>query len=195
MKNIIATLRAKPGQGAALQKGLLDLVEGTAGEPGAMVYDLLVDDAQPDTVVFCERYRDAAAKAEHLASPYLRQALERATPLLAEAPVLQHLTPVTFIRHGQVEIDGRPVELVVLPIGPANLVYARTERGLLACGAVDPAALEKFGLAAARVRPTRGNSIANLDDLLAGEVREANAKAQTLGIVPGMAGREALKRL
>lgn len=195
MKNIIATFRAKPGQRAALQEKLQDLVNSTAGEPGAMVYDLMSDDAQPDTIVVFEQYRDADAKATHLAAPYLKQALERTAPLVAEAPALQHLTTAAFIRHGQVEVDGREVELVVLPLGPVALVYARTERGLLACGAVDPAALEKFGIPAARVRPTRGTSIANLDDLLTGEVREANAKAQALGVVPGMLGREALRRL
>lgn len=91
-------------------------------------------------------------------------------------------------------IDGKEIEAVVLPIGPVNLVFARTEKGLVSCGAVDPNALEKFGLAAARVRPS-GASVSNLDDLLNGIVREANPTAQALGIAEGMSGREALSRL
>ena len=169
-------------------------MNSTAREPGALVYDLLRDEEHPDTVVVYERYRDAAAKKDHLASEHLRQALDRAAPLLAEPPSLRHLATAAFIRQGQVEVEGRAAELVVLPLGPVNLVYVRTDRGLLTCGAIDPAALEKFGIAAARVRPTRGASIANLDDLLAGEIREANAQAQAVGVVPGMPGREALKR-
>ncbi len=195
MKNIIATFHAKPGQGAALEKILREQVRLTAAEPGAMVYEFLRDDTQPDTLVVYERYRDAAAKAAHLATPYLAETLRLATPLLAGAPTLQHLSTLAAIRHEQTTVDGKAVELVALPIGPVNLVYARTARGLLACGAIDPAAVEKFGIAAARVRPTRGSSIGSLDDLLAGEVREANPAAQALGIQPGMTGRAALANL
>ncbi len=195
MKNIIATLHAKPGQGAALETILREQVRLTAAEPGAMVYELLRDAAQPDTLVVYERYRDAAAKAEHLATPYLAETLRLAAPLLAAAPTMQHLGTLAAIRHEQITVDGKAVELVALPIGPVNLVYARTARGILACGAIDPAALEKFGIAAARVKPTRGGSIGNLDDLLVGEVREANAAAQALGIQPGMTGRAALALL
>ena len=92
-------------------------------------------------------------------------------------------------------VEGRSAEVVVMPIGPVSLVYARTERGMLACGAIDPAALEKFGSAVARVKPTSGSSIGSLDDLFAGEVREANASAQALGIQPGMSGRAAFAKL
>jgi quinol monooxygenase YgiN/uncharacterized protein YunC (DUF1805 family) len=195
MKNIIATLRARPGKGPALENELRSLVRATAKEPGAMVYDLLRDEAQADTVIVYERYRDAAAKADHLAGEALKNTLEKASALLAEPPVLQHLSTSECIRHSQIERDGQTFELVELPIGPVSLVYARTAKGLLACGAIDPMALEKFGVAAARVRPTRGNSIGSLEDLLEGEVREANALAQALGIKAGMGGREALKRL
>lgn len=94
----------------------------------------------------------------------------------------------------KVSIDGREVEAVVLPIGSVNLVYARTAKGLVTCGAIDPMALDKFGIAAARVRPS-GASVANLDDLLAGVVREANLTAQKLGVVVGMTGRDALAKL
>ena len=195
MKNIIATLHAKPGQGAALETILRAQVQLTAREPGAMVYDLLRDDEQPDTVVVYERYRDAEAKAGHLATPDLAETLRQGAPLLAVPPVLQHFTTAACIRHEQVQVEGRSAEVVVLPIGAVSLVYARTERGILACGAIDPAALERFGIAAARVRPATGSSIASLDDLLAGVIREANAPAQALGIVLGMSGRAALSKL
>ena len=195
MQNIIATLRARPGQGAALETILREQVPQTAREPGAMVYDVLRSEDAPDTLVVYERYCDAAAKAEHLATPYLAETLKRAAPLLDGAPVLQHFATTACIRHERTTVDGRPVEVVVLPIGPVNLVYGRTERGILACGAIDPAALERFGIAVARVRPTTGTSIASLEDLLAGEVREANATAQALGIAAGMSGRAAFAKL
>ncbi len=192
MKNIIATLRARPGCGAQLEKILREQVRLTAAEPGAMAYDLLRDDADPGTLVVYERYRDGAAKDTHLGTAYLAETLWQAGPLLAGPPELRHLSTLTCIRHEQRELDGRSVEVVVLPIGPVSLVYARTSTGLLGCGAIDPSALQKFDIPAARVKPAAGSSIGNLEDLLAGEVREANAAAEARGVRPGQSGREAL---
>jgi uncharacterized protein YunC (DUF1805 family) len=93
------------------------------------------------------------------------------------------------------EIDGIPAQVAVLPIGPVSLVYAKTAKGILACGAIDPAALQKFGLPAARVKPVGSPSITSLADLLAGEVREANDAAQALGVTVGMKGREVIAKL
>ena len=76
-----------------------------------------------------------------------------------------------------------------------NLVFAIGERGPLGCGAIDARALQRFGYPAARVRPTTGSSIGTLDDLLGGEVKEANPDATALGVAVGMSGRAALERL
>lgn len=92
-------------------------------------------------------------------------------------------------------IEGRKVQVVVAPIGSVSLVYARTDKGLLTCGAIDPIALNKFGLAAARVKPGASPSIASFDDLLGGTVREANEVAKALGIGEGMKGADALAKL
>ena len=151
MKNIIATFHAKPGQGAALETILREQVRLTAREPGAMVYELWRDEAHPEVYAVVERYRDAAAKAAHLATPYLAETLQRALPLLTGEPQLQHLDTQACTRHEQATVEGRSAEIVVLPLGPVSLVYARTERGVLACGAIDPVAGMKFGIALARV--------------------------------------------
>ncbi len=83
----------------------------------------------------------------------------------------------------------------VIPLGPANLVLVVAERGMIGCGAFDVQALEKFDYPAARVKPTRGGSIASLEDLLSGEIKDANAPAAELGIEAGMSVREALDLL
>jgi len=83
----------------------------------------------------------------------------------------------------------------VIPAGPVNLVGVVAARGLVGCGAIDVAALERFGYPAARVRPTQGPSVATIDDLMAGEVKEANTGASALGVRVGMSGREALDLL
>lgn len=191
MSSIIAKITARPGAEAKVEQILRDLVAETAKEPGAIVYDVLRPEGQPNVFVVSERYRDEAAKAAHLASAHLAKAVAAMQGSLAGELELQLLTPVASIRHAVRECDGRQVQVASLPIGPVNLVYAQTSKGLLACGAIDPAALEKFGLAAARVKPL-GASVASFEDLLAGTVREANAPAQALGIRVGMTGREAL---
>ena len=83
----------------------------------------------------------------------------------------------------------------VIPLGPVNLVWVITGNGLVGCGAVDVAALGKFGYPAARVRPVHGTMIATLDDLLSGVIREANPPAEQHGVRIGMSGKEALDLL
>lgn len=83
----------------------------------------------------------------------------------------------------------------MIPLGPVNLVGVVTARGLVGCGAIDVAALEKFSYPAARVRPVSGPSISTVADLLAGLVKEANEGAKREGIVVGMTGKEALDLL
>lgn len=83
----------------------------------------------------------------------------------------------------------------VIPLGPVNLVGVVASKGLVGCGAIDIAALEKFNYPAARVRPARGTSISNVADLLEGVVKDANTGAQKEGIAVGMTGKEALDLL
>ena len=83
----------------------------------------------------------------------------------------------------------------VVPLGPVNLVWVVAKKGLVGCGAFDVKALEKFDYPAARVRPVGRMSVETLDDLLAGEIREANVMAEYIGIAVGMSGREALDLL
>jgi uncharacterized protein YunC (DUF1805 family) len=88
------------------------------------------------------------------------------------------------------EADG-----YIIPLGPANLVVVVTKRGMVGCGAFDVEALEKFDYPAARVKPTRGSSIVNIEDLLSGEIKDANAAAAKLGVRAGMSGKDALDLL
>jgi uncharacterized protein YunC (DUF1805 family) len=95
----------------------------------------------------------------------------------------------------RISLTEKEAEGFVIPLGPANLVFAKTGRGLVGCGAIDVTALERFGYPAARVRPADGPSIRDLDDLLAGIIAGANEPAAKRGIAPGMTGREALELL
>lgn len=191
MASIIAKLTARPGKAAALEAILRKLVAATAAEPGAVVYDLHHAPGQENVFFVTERYASVAARESHLGSEHLRGALAQAADCLAGSPDIQLLETLASIRHESRTIGGKPVQVAVLPIGPVNLVYAQTPNGLLGCGAIDPAALERFGLAAARVKPA-GASVARFEDPLNGTVREANAPAQSRGIRVGMTGEQAL---
>ena len=92
----------------------------------------------------------------------------------------------------KVQLTNKQADGYVISLGPVNLVNVVTDIGMVGCGAFDVAALDHFGYPAARVKATRGTSIATVDDLLVGEVKDANAAASKLGVKIGMSGREAL---
>jgi uncharacterized protein YunC (DUF1805 family) len=94
--------------------------------------------------------------------------------------------------HEKVKLTNKHADGYVIPLGPVNLVNVVTDRGMVGCGAFDVAALDHFGYPAARVKATRGTSVATIDDLLVGEVKDVNGAAIKLGVKVGMSGLEAL---
>lgn len=99
-----------------------------------------------------------------------------------------HHEPITV---GSVTAVGYAV-----PLRPGlNLVFAVAPRGLLACGAFDPAALEKFQYAAALVKSAHGGPLASVAELLDGSVRAVNPAAAALGLAPEIPARAALAKL
>lgn len=99
------------------------------------------------------------------------------------------------MNHIKVQLPGKQADGYVIPLGPVNLVNVVTDVGMVGCGAFDVAALNNFGYPAAKVRPSQGNSIATIEDLLLGIVKEVNPNAETLGLKVGLTGREALELL
>jgi uncharacterized protein YunC (DUF1805 family) len=95
----------------------------------------------------------------------------------------------------QFVLSGKKMEGHVIPIGSVNLVFARAEKGIVGCGAIDVIALEKFQIPAAKVRPVLSSSVSSIEDLLAGEIVAVNQYAQSTGITIGMNGKDALLRL
>ena len=99
------------------------------------------------------------------------------------------------MNHIKVQLPGKQADGYVIPLGPVNLVNVVTDVGMAGCGAFDVAALNNFGYPAAKVRPSQGSSIATIEDLLQGIVKEVNPNAETLGLKVGLTGREALELL
>lgn len=78
----------------------------------------------------------------------------------------------------------------VIPLRTCKLVFAVKGNSLLACGAVDVHALDKFKVPAAKV-----TGVATVEDLLEGEIRDVNQGASARGVRPGETGREGLAKL
>lgn len=95
----------------------------------------------------------------------------------------------------EIPLKHSPATGYVLPLGPVNMVWAVARAGLVGCGAIDVAALGRFGYPAARAGPGQGSAITDLRDLLSGVIREVNPQAGLLGVRIGMSGREALDLL
>ncbi|MGA9098567.1 MAG: YunC family protein [Methanotrichaceae archaeon] len=97
--------------------------------------------------------------------------------------------------HKKVQLAKKQADGYVIPLGQVNLVSVVTDVGMVGCGAFDVAALNNFGYPAAKVRPSQGSSIATIDDLLDGIIKEVNPTAEKLGLKVGMTGRDALDLL
>ena len=92
----------------------------------------------------------------------------------------------------KVMLAKKQAEGYIVPLGPANLVFVITDIGMIGCGAFDVSALDKFTYPAARVKPTAGPSISTIEDLLVGEIKEANSAVARRGVLVGMSGKDAL---
>jgi uncharacterized protein YunC (DUF1805 family) len=97
--------------------------------------------------------------------------------------------------HIKVQLSRKQADGYVIPLGPVYLVAVITDLGMVGCGAFDVAALDNFAVPAAKVKPATGSSIASIEDLMEGVVKEANSAAGKLGLRPGLKGREALELL
>lgn len=85
---IVATLRAKPGQGDAVKKALLACVEGSRKEEGCLFYDLHVDQSEPLRFVFIEGWKDQAAIEHHKTTEHYQLMAKAVGELLDHREVL-----------------------------------------------------------------------------------------------------------
>ncbi|MFE2287840.1 putative quinol monooxygenase [Streptomyces sp. NPDC059443] len=81
------TLRALPGQEAAVRALALAMVAPTRAEPGNISYGAYEDPATPGAWVILEEWADEPSWRAHLASPHLAHALSHTASLLAGPPV------------------------------------------------------------------------------------------------------------
>ncbi len=97
--------------------------------------------------------------------------------------------------HTAIQLRNQAAEGYVIPVGSVNIVFIKTEEGMIGCGAFDITALERFGVPAAKMKPVAGPSITSIDEILEAVVREVNEPAAERGITIGMTGKEAFELL
>ncbi|MBE6356092.1 MAG: DUF1805 domain-containing protein [Lentisphaerae bacterium] len=71
-----------------------------------------------------------------------------------------------------------------------KILLIKSANGALGCGYVNLAAAEKFGHALAIV-----SGVSSYEDMFAAEVKSVSSAAGKLGVLPGMSGIDALKKL
>lgn len=95
MITFIAHLRVRPENAEALEALLTEVGARTRdNEPGVVYYEFGKSVDEADTYVMIEVYRDAAAQAAHMASPWVRESLPRSASLIDGPPqVRQYVSP------------------------------------------------------------------------------------------------------
>jgi len=80
---LIVALRARPGQEAALEKELQELVAPTRAERGCLAYDLHVSSDQPGLFLLREIWRSLAHHQRHWETPHMMRWGQRKGALVA----------------------------------------------------------------------------------------------------------------
>jgi autoinducer 2-degrading protein len=88
-------LQARPGHGDAVLAVLNSLCDDTGHEPGARVYAVHRDPADPDRFSVYERYQDESAGRAHMESAAVQKALAAFGELLARPP---QISPLQWMR-------------------------------------------------------------------------------------------------
>lgn len=93
-----------------------------------------------------------------------------------------------------VEQEGLRATAITVALPKTNLVMVTTDRGYIMCGALDVELLNTR-LADRGIVAGRALGVRTVEQLLAAPLADVTDAARALGIVPGMTGAEALKRM
>jgi len=76
-----------------------------------------------------------------------------------------------------------------------QFVMIVADKGLVSCGVIDNAVMERFSAAIAIARGTPEKPLRTVDDLLSARIADVTTKAAEYGVAVGMTGEEALSLL
>ncbi len=88
--NIVARIKASPGEADGLEREMKVLVDDTRKEPGCIRYDLFRDTQDPDIFVFVEEWETRALWDDHMGGEAIRAFNQRiGDGKIAEGQVMQ----------------------------------------------------------------------------------------------------------
>ena len=94
---VIAKLPVQPEKKEEAVTAAKDLIKEVANEEGTLYYTLNVDEKDPNTLIFMERYMDKAALGVHGATPHFQAFMEKAMAFAAGQPQIQVLQEIESI--------------------------------------------------------------------------------------------------
>ena len=94
----------------------------------------------------------------------------------------------------EVKINDKTVTGIEVNLNDGHIVMIICDNGLLACGAIDYAVMEKFGFSAAIARGTPEKPLKYVDDLLNAKVIEVTTNAKSMDVKVGMLGKEVVEK-
>jgi quinol monooxygenase YgiN len=92
--DVVATLEARPGRGAALAAIVTEAIAAVRAETGCLRYDFFRIRRKPDSFIMIERWASGDDLKAHGASAHFAAMSERLSAELAAAPVVQVLDAV-----------------------------------------------------------------------------------------------------
>ena len=93
--NVVAVIEARPDSVEEVRAALVELATASRSEEGCVSYELNESIAAPGTFVVLEVWRSAADLDLHTQTPHMAAALGKVGNLLAGAPAVHPLTPVS----------------------------------------------------------------------------------------------------
>lgn len=95
-----------------------------------------------------------------------------------------------------VSAGGKTAQGLMVSWDGGQFVMIVAEKGVVSCGVIDKAVMERFDAAIAIARGTPEKPLRTVEDLLAARIADVTKKAaSSFGVDIGMSGQEALGRL
>ncbi len=97
MISVIAKVPVQPEKREEALAAVNKLMSGVAEEDGTLLYTLNIDENNPDTFVFIERYKDMAALTLHSSTPHFKAFMQASAEFAAGPPEINVLNEIASI--------------------------------------------------------------------------------------------------
>lgn len=94
---VIAKVPVQPEKKEEALEAVKNLMAEVAKEEGTLYYTLNIDQKEPNTLVFLERYKDMDALGVHGSTPHFKAFMEKAMAFAAGAPEIKVLEEIASI--------------------------------------------------------------------------------------------------